>query len=493
MEPPKQPENGTALSKKHEPAAKPAVPLPEDEKSLLTKGDTDIRIAVIGNVDSGKTTLVGVLTKCIKDDGNGLARQHVFNFPHEKETGRTSSISHELMGFDRDMKQIAPLRAKASKYEQWQQITRASQKCVTFIDLCGHEKYLKTTVFGLSGMMPDYAMIVVGANMGVSKMTKEHLGISLALDVPFFIVVTKIDIAPPDVMKNTAMTLTKILSGVKRSAEHIKPEDDLAKCAALFKMGSICPVFSVSNVTEEGLPLLKKFMFMLQSRVSMNPLFKSSKDPVEFIIDDIFNVMGAGVVVAGTMMSGEVSQNQVLMLGPDDVGEFTPVIIRSIHFKRSIVPKVTAGQAVCFAIRYQMSKKEQIKKTSVRKGMVIVDKAIGPKAAWEFETEVMILHHATMIQESYQAVVHCGVIRQTAEVAGMSKEYLKTGDKGSIKFRFLYRPEYLHVGMALLFMEGRTKGLGRVASINYEYRRPRPGVSREKGEKKKVPERKKSA
>jgi len=54
-------------------------------------------------------------------------------------------------------------------------------------------------MFGLVGLMPDYAMIIVGANMGVSRMTREHLGISLALGVPIFFVVTKIDIAPKEV------------------------------------------------------------------------------------------------------------------------------------------------------------------------------------------------------------------------------------------------------------------------------------------------------
>ena len=67
---------------------------------------------------------------------------------------------------------------------------------ITFLDLCGHEKYLKTTIYGLVGMVPDYAMIIIGANMGISRMTKEHLGIALALKIPFFIVMTKIDIAP---------------------------------------------------------------------------------------------------------------------------------------------------------------------------------------------------------------------------------------------------------------------------------------------------------
>ena len=70
---------------------------------------------------------------------------------------------------------------------------------LTFIDLCGHEKYLKTTLFGLIGLLPDYAMIIVGSNMGISKMTIEHINISLALRIPFFVVITKIDICPKNI------------------------------------------------------------------------------------------------------------------------------------------------------------------------------------------------------------------------------------------------------------------------------------------------------
>ena len=69
-------------------------------------------------------------------------------------------------------------------------------------------------MFGLVGLMPDYAMIVVGANMGVSKMTKEHLGISLALGVPIFVVITKIDIAPAEKYQETLQTLVQKLHGV---------------------------------------------------------------------------------------------------------------------------------------------------------------------------------------------------------------------------------------------------------------------------------------
>lgn len=67
-----------------------------------------------------------------------------------------------------------------------------SDHSVTLIDLCGHEKYLKTTLFGLTGLMPDYCMLVVGSNMGVQLMTREHISIACALNIPMFVAVTKV-------------------------------------------------------------------------------------------------------------------------------------------------------------------------------------------------------------------------------------------------------------------------------------------------------------
>lgn len=82
------------------------------------------------------------------------------------------------MGFDEKMQQVTQERLQQSKNKDWAHISTNSKKLVTFLDLCGHEKYLKTTMFGLVGLMPDYAVIIVGANMGVSKMTREHFGIA---------------------------------------------------------------------------------------------------------------------------------------------------------------------------------------------------------------------------------------------------------------------------------------------------------------------------
>jgi GTPase len=132
-------------------------------------------------------------------------------------------------------------------------VANNSESMITFLDLCGHEKYLKTTMFGLVGLMPDYAMIVVGANMGVSRMTKEHLGIVLALKIPIFIVITKIDIAPKPVYEETVKTLKKILNGpyAAKRAIVIGEEDEMSIYAKGIT-ANVCPIFSISNVTGEG-------------------------------------------------------------------------------------------------------------------------------------------------------------------------------------------------------------------------------------------------
>ena len=56
-------------------------------------------------------------------------------------------------------------------------------------------------------MCPFSGMLMVGANAGIVGMTKEHLGLALALSVPVFVVVTKIDMCPPNVLQVYTITL----------------------------------------------------------------------------------------------------------------------------------------------------------------------------------------------------------------------------------------------------------------------------------------------
>jgi GTPase len=93
------------------------------------------------------------------------------------------------------------------KKQIWPKVVEMSSKVIELIDLCGHEKYLKTTMFGLTGLFPQYSMLVVAANKELTRMTKEHIGIAVSLKIPLIIVVTKVDIAPKDIYLKTIDTL----------------------------------------------------------------------------------------------------------------------------------------------------------------------------------------------------------------------------------------------------------------------------------------------
>ena len=94
-----------------------------ENANVSIREENDVRVAVIGNVDSGKSTIVGVMTKSIMDDGRGSARKKVFNFVHEAANGRTSSIGQEIMGFDNQNSQVQMEHQNANKNQSWAHIT----------------------------------------------------------------------------------------------------------------------------------------------------------------------------------------------------------------------------------------------------------------------------------------------------------------------------------------------------------------------------------
>jgi len=473
----------------------------------------EMRIAMCGNVDSGKSTTTSVLTRGVRDDGRGLARTFVFNHKHELDTGRTSSISENHIGFDHEGRVVnydalpisditphtlfggstsdgmnpqqkhvdphtdstaeassLPLSAETKKstshhhhsFLSVHDLAMQSSKVVTLYDLAGHEKYLKTTVVGMTRSVPDYACVVISANNGIQRMTKEHLGLCLALKIPFFIVLTRVDATPENVRTETMQTIVKLLKAptVKKLPFAVKRPDDVIVAAKNLHHDRIAPLFEISNVTGQGVADLLKFINLLPVRKDWATL---ATLPKEVIIDTTFFVTGVGTVVGGIVAQGQFRTNDTVWLGPDGLGAFRPTQIKSIHVKGVEVDHVDAGNDAAFCL-----KKER--RNNVRKGNVLLDMQpdpkVPPKSFWQFEAEIVILYHSTTIAKNYEPVVHTATARQSARILDIDKEVLRTGDHALVKFHFLYRPEFLKIGQRLIFREGRTKGIGTVTSVS---------------------------
>jgi hypothetical protein len=62
---------------------------------------------------------------------------------------------------------------------------------------------------------------------------------------------------------------------------------------------------------------------------------------------------------------------------------------------RMPVTEVRSGQTASFALK-------KIKRSQIRKGMVMVSAKLNPRACWQFYGDIMVLHHPTTIATRYQ-------------------------------------------------------------------------------------------
>ncbi|XP_063978919.1 GTP-binding protein 2 isoform X1 [Diachasmimorpha longicaudata] len=427
----------------------------------LRKGDRDdqdsvidLRLAVVGSQDAGKSTLLGVLTQGELDNGRGRARLNMLRHLHEIRTGRTSSISHEIIGFDTEGHVL-----NYAEMTTAEEICEHASKVVTFIDLAGHRKYLRTTLLGLMGYSPHHVMLVVA--LPLNEVAQEHMALCLALHLPFFIVVTKTDLGLCD----HRQTLMQLEIAVRAQGCH----KELVLCSNNNDLpqdyeSSVIPVFTVSSVTGTGLEELTNFIRDLSPSESSND--DAEPGTCLFQIDETFRVAGLSEpVLGGLLVKGAIAPGARLLVGPLPDGEFSPVKVVSLHRNKAPCCVVRASQSASLTLAPSTNREGL---PHFRPGMVLVSIGDRPHATVFFQATVLVVYHATAIYPGFQATVHVGNVRQTCVIEGImdiKEDGLQTNETASVLFRFVSHPEYLHVGMRLLFREGKAKGIGKITQV----------------------------
>mmetsp|Transcript_13871 Transcript_13871/g.16848 ORF Transcript_13871/g.16848 Transcript_13871/m.16848 type:complete len:729 (+) Transcript_13871:221-2407(+) len=445
-----------------------------------TLSSRNIRVAVVGNVDAGKSTLIGTLTTSCLDDGRGRSRTAIMKHRHEIESGRTSTATTHLMGFRNTGEPISGKDSiRTNKRKSEDEIARESYRIVTLMDLAGHEKYLKTTIHGVSSGMADYSMILVNSRHPPTHMTQHHLNLCCSFGIPTIVVFTKTDGCPEHALKNSKEELFKLLRApdVGRKPFAIRKEQDITTC--LGKLNTLAPVIETSCVSADGLGLLRKLLFSLPKRRRHE---KKSSRAFEFLVEDIFNVPGVGAVVSGFVNAGELSVGSDcnVYVGPTNDGTFLKTVAKSAHIARIHTGHITSGQSACLA--FSLKKEDRLK---LRRGMVVLKES--PSSTREFDAEICVLKgEGTTIRKSYQAYVHILNVRQSAfarkieivntNAFGLPPSHaahnddddgivLRPGSRAKVHFEFAQRPEYIRPGMRMLFRDGRVRGVGIITGI----------------------------
>ncbi|WP_413499502.1 selenocysteine-specific translation elongation factor [Buttiauxella gaviniae] len=239
-------------------------------------------IATAGHVDHGKTTLLQALTGVNAD-----------RLPEEKKRGMTIDLG----------------------YAYWPQ---PDGRIPGFIDVPGHEKFLANMLAGVGGI--DHALLVVACDDGVMAQTREHLAILQLTGKP---------------------SLTVALTKADRVSDARIDEVREAVLETLSEFGwPEAALFVTAATSGTGIDELREHLLALPERAHPR------QHRFRLAIDRAFTVKGAGLVVTGTALSGEVKIGDTLWL----TGADKPMRVRGLHAQNSKTDTAFAGQRIAINI-----------------------------------------------------------------------------------------------------------------------------------------------
>jgi selenocysteine-specific elongation factor len=165
---------------------------------------------------------------------------------------------------------------------------------IGFIDVPGHERFLHNALAGLGGIR--VLLLVVAADEGVKPQTREHLAVCSLLGIPAGVVaLTKVDLVAPDLLELAELEVEELLAGTPFAGS---------------------PILPVSSTTGQGIPELKATLVDLASRHAVSADVADPDRPARLPVDRAFHLRGLGVVVTGTLASGEVRPGDTLEVLP---------------------------------------------------------------------------------------------------------------------------------------------------------------------------------
>lgn len=212
-----------------------------------------IVVGTAGHIDHGKSSLVLALTGIDPD-----------RLKEEKERGITIEL-----GFAH---------------------TVVDDLTVAFVDVPGHERFVKTMVAGVGGL--DCVLLIVAADESVMPQTREHFDICRLLHVEHGVVVmTKTDLVDDETLEIVRLDVRDLVEG-----------SFLEKA----------PIVPVSARTGAGLDALRTALLDIAKRVTRRRHDGATRLP----IDRAFSMQGFGTVVTGTLISGRVRPDDELALVP---------------------------------------------------------------------------------------------------------------------------------------------------------------------------------
>ncbi len=322
----------------------------------------NIIVGTAGHIDHGKTALVKALTGVETD-----------RFPEEKLRGITIDIGFAELDL--------------------------GETRIGFVDVPGHEKFVKNMLAGASGI--DVVLLVIAADEGVMPQTREHFEICRLLETKTgLVVLTKKDLVDEELIELVNLETAELV------------ENSFLQNA---------PVVAVSARNGEGIEELKQTLETIAAQIPE----RKNETVARLPIDRSFTVKGFGAVVTGTLATGEIAESQEMEVLP--IGK--KVRVRGLQTHGKSVKSAHAGQRTAVNLG-------GIDHAEIERGMVLTETGV-LRPTQIFDAEIEVLKDAKRSLKSRQRVrVHIGTIEALARLQVLNEtNEIKQGEKDFVQLR----------------------------------------------------------
>jgi selenocysteine-specific elongation factor len=271
-----------------------------------------------------------------------------------------------------------------------------------FIDVPGHERFVKNMLAGASGI--DVVLMVVAAGESVMPQTREHFEICRLLGLRHGVIaMTKSDIADADTLELTRMEIEEFTAGsfLERA-----------------------PIVAVSAITRAGIAELRAALMTAASNASI----KDASNYFRLPIDRSFSMRGHGSVVTGTLISGTLKIEDEVEIFP--TGKRARVRGLQIHGAPS--NRASAGERTAVNLA-------GVDSSEIQRGMVLAPPGLFYTTTC-IDTTFELLPGARPLKHRAPVHFHAGTAEVEAEVRLLaSLEPMKPGSRAHVRF-LLHEP-----------------------------------------------------
>src|SRR5215210_3580308 len=317
-----------------------------------------LTIGTAGHVDHGKTTLVRYMTGT---DTDRLEEEH---------------------------------RRGISIVPGYAELELPSGRRASLVDVPGHERFVKNMVSGATGV--DAFLLVVAADDGVMPQTGEHLDVLRVLGVERGIVaLTKIDAVDEETAALAALEVEELLEPA----------------------GIEAPVLPVSGVTGAGVADLLRAL----DELAADPPDERSGGLARLPVDRAFVLKGIGVVVTGTLWSGEIRPGDTLYSASGHRPR-----VRSIQNHGRPAPIAYPGARTALDLA-------GIEASQIEAGDVLFSRPV--RATRTFDARLVLLEGAKPLAHGVRVRLHHGTRATNARVRLFGREQLLPGERALARLR----------------------------------------------------------